>query len=177
MNTTSIKMIFLSILLIFSVNVFAANAANDSLITTKIMSKIAMDPSLSIFNVNVHTTEGIVVLSGKVDSDTDASSLIQIAQATDDVKDVNAVNLRVKASRHPFTDTAITAKVKGIYLREKLFGDTDVPAMSVHVETNNEVVYLSGYVATKQQAVNAEKLAKLVNGVKKVESRIEVEQE
>ncbi len=72
------------------------------------------------------------------------------------------------------SDTAITAKVKGMYVREKLFGDKDISVMGVNVETTNGVVYLTGTVENQLQADNAVKLAKSIHGVKKVESKLEV---
>lgn len=150
-----------------------SNLIPDSVITAKIKSKIALDPTISVFKVAVSTNNGVVTLAGTVDSDTDASALVQIASATAGVSDVNTLGLKIKNSTQPFTDTMITAKIKGVYIREKLMGK-DVPATSVSVETNNGIVYLSGTVETKEQADNAIKLAKSVKGVKQVESRLKI---
>jgi hyperosmotically inducible protein len=147
---------------------------SDSVITTKIKSKIALDKSLSVFKVDVSTSNGVVTLSGKVDSDTDASAAIELAQSTDGVNDVDAANLVVKESKHPFADTAITAKVKGLFIKEQLFGKKDIAATSISVETVDGVVTLSGNADSQAQADNAVKLAKSVHGVKSVESRIEI---
>jgi hyperosmotically inducible protein len=67
----------------------------------------------------------------------------------------------------------ITAKVKGVLIREKLLGK-DIVAVNLHIETNDGVVYLSGNVDNQQVANNVIKLVKTVNGVKKVESRMKV---
>lgn len=144
----------------------------DKVILAKVKSKIATDTALSSYKMNVSSTDGIVTLDGTVKSDTDASALVQIAQSIEGVKDVNTKELKIENSTQPFTDIMITAKIKGTYLREKLAGK-NVPA-ALSVETNNGVVYLSGSVDTKEQEVNAENLAKAVNGVKSVNSRIKV---
>lgn len=169
------KILFLSIFLLSSLQnaSWAANVISDSVITGKIKSKIAMDRSLSVFKIKVSTKKGVVALVGKVNSDTDAGALIQLTQATDGVNDINASNLDIKNSKQPFTDMVITAKIKGLFLREKLMG-TDVAAMNMHVETKNGIVYLSGNVDNQEEIHNAMKLAQSVKGVKKVESRLQV---
>ncbi|MBA3660979.1 MAG: BON domain-containing protein [Gammaproteobacteria bacterium] len=166
---------FFAIFILLSFQAYAVPnaAASDTVITGKVKSKIALDPTISVFKVDVSTSNGVVMLSGTVNSDTDASALIEIAQSTDGVKDVDTGNLAIKNSSQPFTDTVITAKVKGVLIREKLLGK-DVPAVNVSVETNNGVVYLSGNVDTNLQATNAANLAKSVDGVKQVESRLKV---
>lgn len=80
----------------------------------------------------------------------------------------------VKQSEHSVEDTAITAKVKGIYMREKLFSEKDISMTGVSVETTNGVVYLTGSVKTQAEVNNAIKLAKSIQGVKKVESKLNV---
>ena len=164
-------------MMLFAVQGFSTSAKtviSDTVITGKVKSKIAADASISVFNTKVTTKHGVVYLAGTVNSETDADALIQIAQATDGVKDVGTKQLHVKDSKKPFTDTAVTSKIKGLYIREKLMGENVAP-IAVHVETNNGVVYLSGTVDNKGQADNAVKLAKTVKGVKKVESRVEVQ--
>lgn len=148
----------------------------DSVITAKVKSKIALDSGLSVFKIEVKTHHGVVHLAGVVNSETDADALIQLTQSTDGVKDVNTYKLKAKASKKLVRDTAITAKVKGMYIREKLMG-TEVSPIGVHVETTNGVVYLSGTVDNEIEKTNAVKLAKSVKGVKKVQSRIETTSE
>jgi len=97
-----------------------------------------------------------------------------LVQSTKGVKDVNSNELKITRSQQPFTDTAITAKIKGLYLREKLFGAADVAVMSINVETKNGVVHLTGEADNSTQIQNAVALAKTVDGVKSVESRVKV---
>jgi hyperosmotically inducible protein len=90
------------------------------------------------------------------------------------VKDVDTSNLQVKKSSQPFTDLVITAKVKGAFIREKLFGVEDITPMSISVETNNGIVYLTGTAETKEQIDNAVKIARSISGVKNVRYRIQL---
>jgi len=77
-------------------------------------------------------------------------------------------------SKHPLSDTAITAKVKEKFIQEKFFDKKNVKPMSVHVKTINGIVYLTGKVRTKEQADNAVSIAQSVSGVKEVKSKIKV---
>ncbi len=165
-----------STLFLISTTAYADNAAmSDAAITAQVKAKIAADKDLSVFSNEVSTVDdGVVILSGTVDSETDAEALVQLAESVDGVRDVNTDKLNVKESQHPMDDTYITAKVKGMFIQEDLFSDKDVAAMPISVETNNGVVHLSGSVDNKTQIKNAIKIAESVKGVKKVESRLTV---
>jgi len=159
---------------IFSISAFSqSSTAEDSLITAKIKSKIAVNKSLSIFSINVTTHNGVVKLDGEVNSNTDVGEVIEIAQATDGVTDIDVSHLTVKESNSPLLDTIITAKIKGLYLKNKLF-NSNISAMTVKVETNNGIVHLSGTADDQGQIDNAIKLAKTIKGVKEVHSRIKI---
>src|SRR5690606_12903532 len=67
------------------------------------------------------------------------------------------------------SDAAITAKVKAGLAAEK-----DTSALAVKVETDKGVVMLSGFVDSKAEAERAEKLAKGVEGVSKVQNTLKV---
>lgn len=71
-------------------------------------------------------------------------------------------------------DALITAKVKGMFMQQELFGDKDISAMGIKVETVDGVVTLSGSADNKDQATNAEKIAKSVMGVKEVKSDVKI---
>lgn len=146
---------------------------SDTVITGKIKAKILLDKTLPT-DIVVTTDKGIVSLSGAVNSDTEMSNIVEIAQATNGVKDVNTEKLTVKESKQPFTDILITAKIRGKMLQEKVFANKDVNVLNMKVETNNGVVYLSGTADNQQQIDNAIKIAKSVDGVKNVEAKIKV---
>lgn len=148
----------------------------DSQLFSQVKAKIEADKSLAGANVNVNieSRKQVIILTGIVNSDSQADTMIKLAESTPGVQDVDTSHLQIKESRQPLKDTAITAKVKGKLIREKLFGDDDVTPMTVHVETKNGVVYLTGKAETKQQIENAVKIARSVKNVAKVRYRIQL---
>ena len=152
----------------------AAAIVDDSMITTKIKAKMLADKAVHSLGISVETKEGIVSLTGQVKTEAEAAAAIELAASTQGVKDVNADGLKVEGSTQPFTDAIITAKVKGAFVREKLFGNKLDSVSTINVETKQGVVYLSGTLETADEAKNASKLAQAVGGVKRVESSIAV---
>ena len=146
----------------------------DAAIVSDIHARYTAEKSTSNLKVNVTSHGGLVEISGKVSTDAEADKLIELAESADGVKDVTANHLRVKESKHPLKDSAITAKIKGKFIREKLFGGEDVAVIGVKIVTTNGTVYLTGKVKSKEEMDNAVKLAKSVKGVKKVDSRLEL---
>jgi len=151
---------------------FADSADNN--INNSIISKLSADQSLAGTNISVKTDQGIVSLTGNVDSDTQAAAATQIAQSTLHVKDVHTNDLTIKGSQHIVADTIISAKVRGMFIQKKLFGDKDVAAISINIETNNGTVSLSGTADNKKEIDNAIIIAKSVSGVKSVNSSVTV---
>ncbi|HWA25835.1 MAG TPA: BON domain-containing protein [Lacunisphaera sp.] len=66
-------------------------------------------------------------------------------------------------------DAAITAKVKGAFVK-----DEAVKALDVQVETFRGVVQLSGFVDSAYQKSRAEQLARSTNGVRDVSNNIQL---
>jgi hyperosmotically inducible periplasmic protein len=75
----------------------------------------------------------------------------------------------VPAAKEMLNDAGITAKVK-----TQLAGDPAINALYVNVDTSKGVVILSGKVALAEQKVEAEKIARKVDGVKDVVNQIQV---
>jgi hyperosmotically inducible protein len=61
---------------------------NDAAITAKIKADILSDPLLKVSQINVITTNGMVTLSGVVDSQQSIDRAMEIAQSVKDVKSV-----------------------------------------------------------------------------------------
>lgn len=67
-------------------------------------------------------------------------------------------------------DSTITASVKA-----KLVGDKLANFTRVDVDTTNRIVALNGVVESADQKARAEELAKQVEGVKKVDNRLQIQ--
>lgn len=70
---------------------------SDSWITSKVKSSYFTDGDLSGFEISVHTQDGVVTLSGDVDSEAHKAKAIRIAQGIDGVKSVDGGALRASA--------------------------------------------------------------------------------
>ena len=89
------------------------------------------------------------------------------------VADVDTTNLSIKDSKEPLAYMMITAKIKGLLIKEKLFGEKDVAPINTSVETKDGVVYLTGVVNNQAQIDNAISIIKnSVPGVLKVEYNV-----
>lgn len=162
--------------LVFAGSLIAAEKAkvSDENITNEVKRKIHTNRVLGSTKIEVKTKEGIVSLKGDIKSKDEANTAVEVAQSVPGVKDVDTSQLKVEGSAHPILDAYITAKVKGVYLRDKLFGDKPISVTGVHVETKDGIVHLSGNVENETIAKDAEELAKTVKGVKGVKSTIKI---
>jgi hyperosmotically inducible protein len=170
------KMIAAGLALSVMTSVSFANHTSDAGITSAVQNKISSDASLQGANIAIKTSNGVVNLSGKVESNTQADTATELAQSTPGVTDVDTSKLSTTDSQHPLDDSAITAKVKGMFIQKKLFSNTDISAMTISVETNNGVVSLSGTAESEQQINNAINITRSVKGVKSVNSTIKISQ-
>ena len=66
-------------------------------------------------------------------------------------------------------DATITTQIKGRFVESKA-----VDAASIHIETLNGTVLLSGFAKSQAERSTAESLARNVNGVKSVRNEIVV---
>lgn len=67
----------------------AGEYMDDAAITARIKAEILRDPLLNVSEIEVTTTNGVVKLSGTVDSQESIDRAIEIARSLKDVKSVN----------------------------------------------------------------------------------------
>lgn len=153
--------------------VVAKTPEEDAMITKSLTHLIKKSKVLSKLPVHFTTQKGVVSFSGNVDSNSQASMLIELASSIIGVADVDASNLTIKGSQHPFRDMITTAKIKGLFIRADLFNEKDIASINTSVETKNGVVYLTGLVDNQQQIDNAiDIIKKSIPEVKKVEYKV-----
>lgn len=161
-----------------------SNCTNDSKlkdvwVEARLESAYLFNPNLNNFDINTSAENGKVQLTGEVKSDIDKDLAGEIAKSLDGVTAVEN-DLEVKADLDPdtangnkedrrfgqvVTDATITAKVK-----TKLLANDNISGTDIDVDTENNVVSLTGTVGSAVQKQLAEYIAKNTSGVKSVNS-------
>lgn len=62
---------------------------SDAEITASVKTRLAADPDVAALNIDVDTLEGVVTLSGRVESAAEKSEAERVARGTDGVRRVN----------------------------------------------------------------------------------------
>jgi len=155
----------------------------DANLTAKVKSQLLWNSSTDGLDIDVDTRNGIVNLSGEVDSEAAAELAEQIARNTSEVLDVKnqlkvssgaAVSIDERVARksrqagEQFSDGWITTKVKSALLYNRHVDGSDI-----NVETRNGVVSLGGHVDSDFERDQAISIARGVKGVKNVKPSFE----
>lgn len=122
-------------------------------------------------SITITAERGIVTLSGNIANETERKEVLRITRNVSgvlDVKDLLQVGSDDSNSVGEYIDdTLITTKVKG-----KILAEAGLSSFSISVETNQGIVTLRGDVDKHETASLAERVAKMVNGVKRVDNRL-----
>src|SRR5690606_23929043 len=121
-------------------------------------------------DINVETRNGVVQLSGFVDSEGALNAALLRARSVEGVAEVrNDLSIRAddRPPREPVADTVIAARVRDELGNVRLADESDV-----NVEVREGVVQLSGFVESVEEKVQAADVASKVAGVRDVENHI-----
>ncbi|MCF6157437.1 MAG: BON domain-containing protein [wastewater metagenome] len=141
---------------------------SDIVITQRVKEAFATDPAVNKGDINVETYEGVVQLSGFVDTSEQVSRAGEIAAGVKGVKSVkNTLIVKEEGLGEFIDDSIIIAKIKTSFAL-----DPTVSALSIKVNSLNGAVQLSGFVDSAEEARRAEEIAAGVKGVKLVENDI-----
>lgn len=160
---------------------------NDANLTAKVKSQLLWNNHTSGLAISVKTQNGIVTLSGEVDSVDVAELAENIAENTDDVRSVEnnievnqdkslladlgeKVDTEVKGVGKDITDSWITTKVKSALIYSSAVDSTDI-----NVKTKSGVVSLSGVVDNETERKEAMTIARHIKGVKTVTLNLHTE--
>ncbi|GGB47122.1 molecular chaperone OsmY [Oceanisphaera marina] len=147
----------------------------DSIITTKVKAQLLDNEAIESGDISVETKSGVVTLSGFVASQEQIKGAIELAGKVEGVTSVSdklIVKGEEEQSLPEYADDAITTSA----VKAKLLTDGVVPSLGVSVETHNGVVQLTGEVETREQASQAEQIAKSVDGVQSVKNDLKIKQ-
>lgn len=148
----------------------AGTQLDDSTISTRVKSKLAADPEVNPFNIDVDTLDGVVTLRGRVEDERAETMALSLARSTSGVVEViDEIEIGTKRMAERGSDAWITTKIKS-----KLAGDPEVNPFNIDVDVADGRVILSGRVRNARAKAEAEKLATDTAGVVEVDNRIEV---
>lgn len=145
---------------------------SDTAITTQVKALLAVESDIPL-NISVTTKQGVVMLTGVVDTELQASRIVELAASVTGVKDVNDSKLKIASSDSYFSDASCTAKVKG-----KIIGLANDKMISkgydLHVETTNGSVHIFGTVVNEADIDTVKQAASSISGVSEVKVNIDV---
>jgi hyperosmotically inducible protein len=147
---------------------------NDSWLTAKAKIALAADSRVKGRQIEVETTEGLVVLRGKVDSGEAKRAAEGITAGLDGVKTVkNDLEVVTPSTRDAVEEKneAITARVKAHFVKDAHLKNADMD-----VQTNAGVVSLTGEVRNLMTSAQASWTAWQVPGVKAVKNDLTVKE-
>jgi osmotically-inducible protein OsmY len=151
----------------------ASTQVDDAAITAAVKTKLAADPEINPFNIDVDTEEGTVRLSGTVEKQLAKDEAEQLARHTEGVLGVvNDIKVGRTTIGDRIDDGGLAAKVAA-----KIAADGDLNPFNIDVDSNDGVITLSGRVATLAAKREAEQIALTTEGVVRVENRLEVGEE
>ena len=160
----------------------------DAWIMGKIETVYTLNKHLNPFSIDTDVENGIVHLTGMVESDIDRDLAGELAKGIEGVVEVkNGLEVKPEHARATGSasgggsgedrsfgawvdDATSTAAVKS-----KLIGNPNTKGMKIDVDTRGDVVTLSGRVATAEEKELAEQIARNTGDVKDVRNQLVVD--
>jgi hyperosmotically inducible protein len=142
----------------------------DAYIHGKVEGAFALNSNVSAYQIDTDVKNGVVTLTGAVDSDVERDLAVEVARGIDGVTDVKADGLMVKAGSREtarmerdkhrsvgqtLDDAGTTAAIK-----TKLLANKSTSGLKINVDTKNGVVTLRGNVASSAEKDLAEQIAR-----------------
>ena len=145
---------------------------NDTWMTAKTKIALFADPRIKGSEINVETSQGSVIIRGKVDSDEAKQATEGIIKGIDGVKSVkNELQVVAPAKREAIDDKDGWITIRVI---AKIANDYSLIGAGIHAQTNAGVVSLSGEVSSLMTSAHASWTVWQVPGVKSVKNDLTV---
>ena len=140
----------------------------DSGITSVVQASLAANDKVKAKEVNVQTREGVVYLTGVVDTEDARLEAARVAWRTEHVEGVvNDLTVGERTVGSWLDDVMISSKVKS-----KLIANSDIKPGDIDVGSSQGVVTLIGRVSSEKIKSEAESIARGTRGVKDVHNEL-----
>ena len=157
----------------------------DAWLTGRIESMYLLNEHLSPFTINTAVANGVVTLTGTVPSEVDRDLAGALAENLEGVTEVeNELVVDLEAAEASQSDEAEERRGFGTWVddatttaavKSRLVGNQSTKGLQIDVDTNDDIVTLSGRVATGEEKDLAEQIALQVNDVDEVRNNLVVD--
>jgi len=144
---------------------------DDARIHTELTARLASDDDTSPASIDINVSEGVVHLTGAVETTAARDEAGRIARSVEGVREV-INNISVGSEQtlgEKVDDASVTARVKA-----KLAASSQLNPFNIQVNTVDGVVSLTGRVNDQTEKAEAERLARETEGVRRVRNLLEV---
>lgn len=156
-------------------------AAKDAWLVGKVEMAFTLNEHLNPFSIDTDSDNGVITLTGTVESDIDRDLAEEIAVGVEGVAkvdnrlmvDMEKATAQGDKTHSPnwFTDATLTASVKS-----RLIANGNVDALAIDVDTEDAVVTLSGRVRTDEEKDLSAKVAQNTPNVGEVRNLLVVDE-
>lgn len=149
----------------------AGRQLDDSAITFKVNTGMISDPAVKARQIDVDTLDGVVTLTGVVETEEEAKRAVEIAGKVPGVLGVNN-NLQIGSKTF---GQMISDKTIGTKIKTRLIKEPGIRSLNIDVDVNRGVVTLTGVVGFPEQKEKVIEIARSTGGTVRVVDNIKVE--
>jgi osmotically-inducible protein OsmY len=162
-------------------------ASRDAWITGKIETVYTLNRHLNPFAINTDVENGVVLLTGSVESDIDRDLAEELAKGIEGVTEVNneltvdpenaeqARDAEGSSSQSRDFGTWVDDITTTAAVKSRLIANENIEGLRIDVSTDRNVVTLNGHVSSTEQSDLAEEIASNTNDVTEVKNNLVVE--
>ncbi len=143
---------------------------DDATLTSRVKLALARDPITKARKIDVDTVNGVVTLTGVVETETEKRRAEEVARKVSGVRAVrNNLMVGHRSFGRSLDDKLLTARIK-----TKLIAEPGIRSLSIDVDTLNGVVTLTGMVKNEEQRRRVLEIVRTTRGVKGVVDNLTV---
>lgn len=151
--------------------------AKDAWIDGKAETTLLLNGNLNSFTIDTDVNNGVVTLTGKVESAVDKALAEELVESLDGVKSVDNQLMVVESDKQKMHDkdgnALKDAKITTV-VKTRLLFESEVSGTAINVDTKNGTVTLNGHVDSSAEKDLAVTIAKNTKDVKNVVDKLKV---
>ena len=152
--------------------------AKDAWIDGKAEATLLFNTHLNSFDINTDVEDGVIILTGKVDSSVDKKLAEELITGIDGVESVDnqltILDTESEAMISEETSSELTDAKIATVVKSRLLMDSDISGLDIDVDVEESNVTLKGTVGSESERALAVEIAKNAAEVKDVDDQLSV---